>query len=275
MKLSKYDLLMASVPFAWGFSYVYIKWALVCCSPVQISFLRFTIAFVLLLLIFNRKVVPNKAELLFSFFLGLLVLGFSNFYNEGLKTIDASTAGFLAGSTVVMVPIINGFLSHKFPEKKVMVCVAVVMIGIVLLSLSSEFTIAIGAAFCLAGALSYAIHIIITAKAISKCRPLVIGVWQLGFAAIFGAVGVLWEGNFHFELNTLGWVAIMGLALFSSAYAYMAQTYAQQHVTPERTGFLYALEPVFCAILAFFIFGEVLTLKEIIGAILIIVSLLF
>ena len=74
MKMAKNDWLMATVPFAWGFSYVYIKWALMCCTPVQITFLRFIIAFVLLLLIFNRKVIPNKTELFFSFFLGLMVL---------------------------------------------------------------------------------------------------------------------------------------------------------------------------------------------------------
>ena len=37
----------------------------------------------------------------------------------GLKTTDASTAGFLAGTTVVLVPILNAILKRKIPEKKV------------------------------------------------------------------------------------------------------------------------------------------------------------
>lgn len=273
MRFTKSDLLMASVPFAWGFSYIYIKWALECCTPIQITFLRFTIAFLLLFLVFNKKIIPTKTELIYSFFLGLMVLGFSQFYNTGLQTINASTAGFLAGTTVVMVPIINSILKGKLPEKKVIFCAVLVMCGISFMSLSSEFKMAIGSVLCLCGALSYAIYIIVTDRAISYCRALVIGIWQLGFTALFSAAGVFFTGEFRFELNGLAWAAIIGLAVFSSAYAYIAQTYAQKKVSPERTGFLYALEPIFCAILAFIIFGEVLSAQEIIGAILILISL--
>ena len=68
-KLTKGDLLMASAVVAWGFSYIFMKWGLGSCTPFQIIFLRFGIAFPFLLLIFNKKVIPTKAELKFSIFL--------------------------------------------------------------------------------------------------------------------------------------------------------------------------------------------------------------
>ena len=260
-KLTKGDLLMASAVVAWGFSYIFMKWGLGSCTPFQIIFLRFGIAFPFLLLIFNKKVIPTKAELKFSIFLAVAVFALSVGYNYGLLTTDASTAGFLAGTTVAMIPIINGILKRKMPEKKVM-------------SITSELQISIGALFCIGGAVAYAVQVIITNRALEKCRAMTIAVWQLGFTSLFALIAMLFFGQMAITLTPMGWVGVLGLAFVSSAYGYIAQTIAQKTVTPERVGFLYSLEPVSCAVLAFIFFGEIMSLQELGGAILIMISIL-
>lgn len=273
--LSKSDFLMASAACAWGFSYIFMKWGLGCLTPSQVVTLRFGIAFPFLLLILRKKVRPNKTEVKYSAFLAVAVFALSMFYNYGLKTTDASTAGFLAGTTVAMVPILNGILKRKFPEKKVLFSVVLALGGVALMSVTSSFTIEGGAWLCLAGACSYAVQIIITNRALEKdCRSLVIGVWQLGFTALYALIAMAFLGEIRFSMDTMGWIGILGLAFVSSAYGYIAQTVAQKNVTPERIGFLYSLEPVFCAVLAFLFFGDLMTLKEIAGAVMIFLSIL-
>ena len=275
VRLNKSDLLMASAACAWGFSYIFMKWGLGCLTPSQIVMLRFGIAFPFLLLILRKKVWPSKTEVKYSALLAVMVFALSMFYNYGLKTTEASTAGFLAGTTVAMVPIINGILQRKFPEKKVLLSVVLALGGVALMSVTAGFTIEGGAWLCLAGACSYAVQIIITNRALAKdCRSLVIGVWQLGFTSLYGLIAAVILGEMRFSMDTMGWIGILGLAFISSAYGYIAQTVAQKKVTPERIGFLYSLEPVFCAVLAFLFFGELMSLKEIAGAVMIFLSIL-
>ena len=272
-KISKSDLLMASAAFAWGFSYIFMKLGLASIAPLQLGFMRFAIAFPVLLLIFRKKVIPNRTELRYSLLLGLFIFALTAFYNFGLKTTEASTAGFLAGTTVAMVPLIQGFLSRKMPEKKTLLCVLFAFGGIAVMSLTRSFSIAGGAWLCLGGAVSYAVQIVMTSRALDQCRALTIAVWQLGFAALYCGISSFLFETVSYALPLLGWGAVLGLALLSSAYGYVAQTMAQKEVTPERIWFLYALEPVFCAILAFLFFHEIMSLREIIGAVLIVISI--
>lgn len=277
MKISKGDVLMASAALSWGFSYIFMKMGLETITPFQMIFLRFGIAFPVLLLIFRKKIIPNRQELIYSALLGCFVFGLTALYMYGLKTTDASTAGFLAGTTVVMVPVLNAIVKRKLPEKKVFLATVLAICGVALMSVSDGFVITAGAWLCIGGATCYAVQIIITDRALSKkggCRVLVVGVWQLVFAAILGGIAALCAGETSLSLNMEGWIAVWGLALISSAYAYTAQTIAQKSVRPERIGFIYSLEPVFCAILAFLFFQEIMSLKEVYGAVLILVSII-
>lgn len=85
---------------------------------------------------------------------------------------------------------------------------------------------------------------------------------------------MIFSGETALELAPMSWLGIIGLAVVSSVYGYIARTVAQKNVTPERVGFLYALEPVFCCILAFLFFGEILSLREVIGAIMILLCVM-
>lgn len=53
----------------------------------------------------------------------------------------------------------------------------------------------------------------------------------------------------------------------SSAYGFVVQTVVQQYTTPENTGFLFSLEPIFAAIFSFIFLHEKLTEMGYLGAI--------
>ncbi|MDO4541465.1 MAG: DMT family transporter [Bacillota bacterium] len=272
-KETKGSLLMASAALAWGFSYIFMKLGLESLSPFQIIFLRFGLAFPILIIIFRKRIRPNKKEVKYSLILGSLVFILSTFYNYGLKTTDASTAGFLAATTVVIVPILNGFIIRKFPGKRTCLATAISIVGVALISLSGQLSFSFGALLCIGGAATYAVQIIVANRAIEKnCDSLTIAIWQLGFAGAMGGIAMVSQGETAMTLNVTAWIAVLGLAFFSSAYGYIAQAVAQKSVPPERIGLIYASEPVFCSILAFIFFQELMTLREVFGAILILIS---
>lgn len=274
-KLTKGDLLMVSASCAWGFSYIFMKMGLGTLMPLQFVFLRFAIAFPFLLLVFRRKVWPTKTELKYSAVLGVALVLLALCFTCGMITTDASTAGFLSGTTVAMVPILNGIIIRKFPKKRVVLAVFVALGGVAMMSLTSRLTLSVGAWLIIGGAFFYAVQIVIIDQAIlHDCRSLVISVWQLGFTALFSGVGALMAGETTVNLDLAGWIGVLGLAFVCCSYGYIAQSLAQKSVSPERIGFIYSLEPVFCAIFAFLIFGEIMSLRELIGAVMIMISIL-
>lgn len=62
------------------------------------------------------------------------------------------------------------------------------------------------------------------------------------------------------------WMAVLGLALICSAFGFVAQPMAQKYTTPEHTGLLFSLEPLFSALFAFLFLQETLSAKGYFGA---------
>ena len=59
---------------------------------------------------------------------------------------------------------------------------------------------------------------------------------------------------------------VIFLAVFCTALSFVVQPIAQQYTSATHVGIIYALEPVFSAIAAFFIAGEVLLPRAYVGA---------
>jgi drug/metabolite transporter (DMT)-like permease len=275
MEQKKADLLMVSVTFAWGFSYLLMKWGLNSVTPFQLIYLRFGIAFLALVVIFRKKVwIHKKEEFLYAMLLGALLFGVFACLMYGLATTKASTAAFLTGTTVVIVPILNAFVKKSVPSVNVILCIILAIAGIALLSITDQLSFEAGAWLCLADAFFLALHIIVTNRAVTVCDSLTVGVWQLGFAGLYGAIGMVTLGQTSMHLDSVGWASILGLALLCSAYGFVTQTIVQKHIAPERVGMIRTLEPVFSAALAFLILHETMTIKGMVGALLILVSII-
>lgn len=148
------------------------------------------------------------------------------------------------------------------------------MVGIGLLTLSSELRISQGDLLCIAAALFYATHIIVTGRWASQSDTIQLGIYQLGFTALFGILF-----SILFETPTLphtsqSWLAVLSLSILCSAIGFVVQTVAQKYTTPAHTGVIFSLEPVFAALFAFLLTGETLTLRGYIGAGLVLLSVL-
>ncbi|WP_223267308.1 DMT family transporter [Bacillus sp. dmp10] len=276
MNSKKAEFLMATVSLAWGSSYLMMKVGLDVISPFNLIALRFGIAFVSLALLFLPRfreltsVVLGKGilmgVLIFLIFTGLVI---------GVNKTTASTAGFLASTTVIIVPILESFLKCKFPNKSIVFSILLAIVGLYLLTVKDTIGLDEGAACCLFAALFYAIYIIILDRIAKKEDTLLISIIQLGVASLLGAVFML-----IFETPTLPqtpaqWSAILGLGIICSAFGFLIQSIAQRYTSSERIGLIFSLEPIFAAICSFIFLNEILDFKGYIGAALIFFSVVF
>ncbi|MGX5632027.1 DMT family transporter [Bacillus thuringiensis] len=247
MKLQlKADLGLLLVTFFWGASILLTKLGLDGIEEYNLIALRFIIAFLLSGLIFYKHLFKIDFKTVkYAFILASVLFIVYIFATFGTKYTSVSNAGFLLCLTVIFIPILSAIFLKHIPEKKVIVGIILTIIGIGLLTLTSEFKIGNGDIFCILSALFYAIHVIITGSVTKHVNSIALGVVQLGF-----------------------------VGLFSLIFAFIVQVIAQQYTTPTHTGLIFSLEPVFSTGFAFVFTGETLTGKGYLGATLILLSVL-
>ncbi len=270
MTQRKADFIIAIISIAWGSSYLLMKLGLDRIQPFNLIALRFGFAFMITALIFIKRVInTDKKTIYYGALLGLILFSIFLFLMFGLETTSTSAAGFLISTTVVFVPILQTILTHKKTPWPIAIGTIFTIIGIALLTLKSSFNLEIGAVLCILGAFSNAWHIIVTSHLTHKSDGLLLGIFQLGFASIYGFIFSIIFEHPVMPRSTPEWISVLGLAIICSAFGFVMQPIAQKYTTPERTGILFALEPVFAAIMGFIFLHEILNIKGYIGAILI------
>jgi len=266
----KADLLIATISMAWGTSYLLMKLGLNGIGPFNLIALRFGIAFVITFIIFFKRVKKVDSKIIaYNAVLGLILFSVFTALMYGLKTTTVSSAGFLTSTTVIFVPILQSLITRKIPTISIIVGVLVIITGIGFLTIKDSVMIESGSILCLLGAFLYAAHIIITNYFVHKTDALQLGIFQLGFAAVYGLIFSLIFETPTLPSTTAEWVAVLGLALVCSAFGFVMQPIAQKFTTPERTGLLFALEPVSSTLFGFVFLQEVLQLQGYIGAMLV------
>nr|WP_092068870.1 DMT family transporter [Dendrosporobacter quercicolus]NSL47258.1 DMT family transporter [Dendrosporobacter quercicolus DSM 1736]SDL82564.1 Threonine/homoserine efflux transporter RhtA [Dendrosporobacter quercicolus] len=275
MTQRKADLLIATVSIAWGTSYLLMKLGLNGIGPFSLIALRFGIAFLVTFSIFFRRVIKADVKIIgYSAVLGLILFGIFTVLMYGLKTTTVSSAGFLTSVTVIFVPILQSLITRKRPTLPIAGSVLIILIGIGLLTIKASFVMENGSILCVLGAFLYAVHIILTSSLVQEISGLQLGIFQLGFAALYG---VIFSCIFEIPAlpsNTTEWIAVLGLALVCSAYGFVVQPIAQKFTTPERAGILFALEPVCSALFGFVFLQEMLQLQGYVGAMLVLCGVL-
>lgn len=269
------NLLMASVSLVWGTSYIFMKLLANNVSPFTVIALRFGIAFLVMFVLFYKKLMNvNVKTLKYSAIVGALLCGIFIALMYGMRTTTASSAGFLTSTTVILVPILQILFTQKLPRKEILYGVLTVSSGLSLLTITDNFTLASGSILCVVAAFLYAIHIIVTNYFVQDVDAFQLGIYQLGFASLYAVIGTLLFKAPILLSDTKAWLAILGLAIICSAYGFVMQPLAQKHTTPEKTGFLFSLEPVFSAIFAFIFLNENIGGKGYLGASLILAGVL-
>lgn len=273
MSSKKAELLMASVTLAWGSSYLLMKVGLNGIGPFNLIALRFGIAFICMFLVFLpcfKKLTWRTClkgvlmgVILFLIFTGMVC---------GVNHTTASTAGFLTSTTVVLVPVLKSVLERTFPAKPVIASICMATCGLFLLTAKDGVALDKGALLCLMGAFFYAVYIIVLDKIAKKEDAFLISIIQLGVASALGAIFMVLLETPSLPETPLEWGAVICLGLVCSAYGFIVQPIAQKYASPEKIGLIFALEPVFSAVLSFLFLHEILEVRGYVGAILILIS---
>lgn len=275
MSVKQAEGLMLFVTFAWSSSYLLMKVALDGVEPFNLIALRFGIAFICVALVFFKLFKKCTWQIVYKG-VGLGALVWISLFGTvtGVKLTTASAAAFLATTTVVLVPIIEGVWRKKWPPKLTIVSICVAFVGLILFTVKDGFSLNIGALYCLWGALGYASYIIILGNVAKGKDGTLISMIQFGVIGVLSMLSSLVFETLRWPQTKEQWGAVLVLAIVCSAFCFLMQMIAQRYVSPYKIGLIYTMEPVFAAVLAYIFLDEVLGTQEYLGAICIIVAIL-
>lgn len=268
--------MLLMVTLFWGASYWLMSISLVEVEPFMLNALRFLGAFfIAVIFAFPKLKTVSKTTLKYSFMIGIALLFVYIGATFGVKYTSLSNAGFLCALTVVITPILSFvFLKHT-PDKKLAFVVIMSLIGIALLSLTENLRPALGDVLCIMAAFAYAVDLVITEVAVSREQvdAFQLGVFQLGFTGLFTLILSFITETPSLPHSPKAWTAVIFLSVFCTGAAFIIQAVAQQYTSASHVGVIFALEPVFAGIVAFFLAGEILSARAYVGAALLVSSL--
>ena len=192
--------------------------------------------------------------------------------------MDSGIASTILFVYPVMVALIMAIFFKEKIALQTWLCIALALGGVGLLykAPSGAALSLIGILFVLGSAFAYTLYIIAINKTVLKDVPSVkvtFYVILLGFF-IFSAM-VLFGGGLQIPTKWYLWLDIFAFALFPTVISMYCATKAIVYIGSTSTAILGALEPLTAVFFGITVFGETLGARDILGLVLIIVSVTF
>jgi drug/metabolite transporter (DMT)-like permease len=274
----KADIALILVTIFWGFSYVMMDYALTVLHPFKLCAIRFAIAFLFSYIVFFKRMKNvSKLTIKYALSIGVFLTGVYAFTNFGILYTNLTNVGFIVALPVVFTPLINYFFRNIKPNRKLIFVLILATIGMALMTLNEKFVPSLGDVLCLIAALCYAVDIVITDIAVQKesVNALQLGIYVIGVVAVLMTILSMFFGESLKVVEIEIWIVVFLLAVFSTSFAFIVQSVAQQYTSSNHVGLIFTLEPVFAAFAAYFVVGEVLLLRGYVGAFLMLLAVLW
>ncbi len=271
----KADLSLTLVTLIWGATFVTVKSAVTHMQPFTFIAVRFLAASLFLLAVSPGSLMRlNRQNLSAGLLTGLFLFAAYSFQTIGLKYTTASNAGFITGLSVVLVPLLVALATRSWPGLFTSLGVVSATTGLALLTLGPGFSPNRGDFLVLLCAVSVALQIMAVARFAPQHDPTVLALVQISVvAAASGLAALIWEPQPPVFTSEV-WVGLLVTAIPATSLAFLVQTRMQQFTTPTRTAIIFAAEPVFSAVFAYFFAGETLRPAAALGACLILAGML-
>lgn len=248
-------------------------------NTLTILTLRFTLASLMLWAILKPMGLSprmDKKTLFQLFLMGALGYGsMSLLFTLTVQYLPASLAEILLFTYPAIVSILSFILGEdQFSWLKGGALAACLAGLIFILGLSFEGINPLGLATGLGGAMIYSIYILVGNRVLKKAHSLVATTYVCSSAAAIFLLSSLVSGSLILTLPLNGWLSIIGIALFATIVGILAFFMGLTRVGAANASIISTAEPVITVILSVIILGEHLTGWQLVGAGLVVGSII-
>lgn len=263
----------------WGMGFVTVKIGLNAgMNTFYLMWLRFLGSFVLLSILFRKKIKKvSKDDLKAGVILGIIQYFGYVFQTYGAAHTTVGKNAFFTAINVIIVPYIFWILNKKRPDIFSFSASIICMIGVGIMSLDGNLSFTHlnkGDVMTIISAFFFALQVGYTGYFGRKVHPMNLVLLQMLVGGLlfagtqFATSGLREVIPLHGE--TL--MAIIYAVVFSTAIPMLLQIYCQRLTTATKASILMSTESMFAPIFAFFVLGEIMTLRVALGAVFILFS---
>lgn len=274
--LSSFGLVFITI--IWGSSFVVMKNSVSQISPIYLMAIRFSIGGLVLVAIFFPRLKSINRSIIWPGIVCGFWLSISYIIQTyGLKYTTASNNAFITTLYVINVPFLNFLFYRVQIHKKSIFAAVLAIVGIGFLSLNGGIShVNIGDILTLICSFCYGMQILYIDTYTKKHDPINLTIIQLPCAAIIcWILAFVLEGRLSLNVFSYDLVgSLLYLGIFASAICFSIQNIGQKYVPPATASILLSLESVFGVIFAIALLGEPLTIRILIGFILIFIAVL-
>ena len=247
-------------------------------NTFYLMWLRFLGSFVLLSILFRKKIKKvSKDDLKAGLILGIIQYFGYVFQTYGAAHTTVGKNAFFTAINVIIVPYIFWILNKKRPDIFSFSASIICLIGVGIMSLDGNLSFTHlnkGDVMTIISAFFFALQVAYTGYFGRKVHPMNLVLLQMLIGGLlfagtqFATSGLREVIPLHGE--TL--MAIIYAVVFSTAIPMLLQIYCQRLTTATRASILMSTESMFAPIFAFFVLGEIMTLRVALGAVFILFS---
>ena len=205
---------------------------------------------------------------------GVILCIASNLQQFGIMEASVGKSGFFTALYIVMIPVIGIFIGKR-PGIKLWFCVALAVVGMYLLCMKDgSFTIERADIMLLLCALAFSFHILVVDYFSPKVGGVKMSCIQFFVCGVLSAVGMLFTETPDISNIQAAWLPLLYAGLLSCGVGYTLQIVGQKGINPVIASLIMSLESVISALAGWVILGQVLSLKEILGCVLMFVAII-
>ncbi|MDD4973595.1 MAG: DMT family transporter [Bacteriovorax sp.] len=266
----------------WGFGFIATRWTFQVFDPFWSNALRFSLAGLLSIpfLLYKKSFWRKKNILKKAMISSVFLLGTLLFQTLGLATTTVAKSGFITTLYSLFIPLTMMALTGKKYRATFWGLVIMALIGMGLMCNLEVKDLNKGDFLTLLCAISAAFHIMYIGKVASQISSAVeFNFLQNFFVAIFSVtIALIFKGpvdlsplvDFHSEA-VLG---LLFLGVISSMISFTIQVVAQKKIPAHIAGLIFLMESPFAALFGYFIFKELLNPLNLLGAGMIMLSVI-
>jgi len=274
------NLLLLLTSAIWGFGFVAQRVGAQYIGAFTFNGIRFALgalSLVPLIIYFNKSKKGEKVAFakmaIPGMIIGTVLFVASTLQQIGLGYTTAGKAGFITGLYMVIVPLFGIFLKHKI-GKNAWLGVFAAVIGLYLLSVNEDFSIAFGDLLVLIGAIFWALHILTIDKFAKEIDPLILSALQFATCSVLSLGSALMFETVTAPAIVSSMIPLLYGGLLSVGIAYTLQVVAQKDAKPSHAAIILSMESVFGAVGGALLLSESMNMRSLIGCALILTGIL-
>lgn len=192
----------------------------------------------------------------------------------GLEHTTASNAGFITGLFVVLTPLFGALVFGLAIGRAAWAAALLSALGLALLSGTGGELDLNGDGLVFLCAWAFAIHILLTARAVTRFEVGALVAVELTACGLFCLAYAAFAGDLTRPRGATVWAALIVTSLVASALGFLVQSYAQRFASPSRTALILAAEPAFAGLFGYLLQDDRLSAVAWLGALLIMAAIL-